>query len=87
MLNHAGFAIRKIPEEEVEETMAIYESFLAGDEEEALEEIGATDATLEFGDRPAAMGGDDATPVAPDPGDRRQRTETTDETGEPTHDE
>ncbi|WP_181685462.1 HypC/HybG/HupF family hydrogenase formation chaperone [Halorhabdus salina] len=41
ILNHAGFAIRKIPDEEVEETMAIYESFLEGDEDEALEEIGA----------------------------------------------
>jgi len=40
ILNHAGFAIRKIPEEEVEETMEIYESFLKDDEEEALEEIG-----------------------------------------------
>ncbi|QGN06044.1 HypC/HybG/HupF family hydrogenase formation chaperone [Halorhabdus sp. CBA1104] len=43
ILNHAGFAIRKIPEEEVEETMEIYESFLEGDEDEALEEIGASD--------------------------------------------
>ena len=58
VLNHAGFAIRKIPDEEVEETMELYESFLSGDEEEALEEIGATDATLEFGDRPAAMDGE-----------------------------
>ncbi|WEL18389.1 MULTISPECIES: HypC/HybG/HupF family hydrogenase formation chaperone [unclassified Halorhabdus] len=41
ILNHAGFAIRKIPDEEVEETMEIYESFLEGDEDEALEEIGA----------------------------------------------
>ena len=80
VLNHAGFAIRKIPEEEVAETIEIYEAFLEGDEEEALEEIGATDATLEFGDRPAGIGGDDATAVAPDPGDRRRGTET----GEPT---
>ncbi|ACV12498.1 hydrogenase assembly chaperone hypC/hupF [Halorhabdus utahensis DSM 12940] len=41
ILNHAGFAIRKIPDDEVEETMEIYESFLEGDEDEALEEIGA----------------------------------------------
>ncbi|MGM0371588.1 MAG: HypC/HybG/HupF family hydrogenase formation chaperone [Halobacteriota archaeon] len=54
VLNHAGFAIRKIPDDEVAETMALYESFLSGDEADALEEIGATDATLEFGDRPAA---------------------------------
>ncbi len=55
VLNHAGFAIRKIPDEEVAETIEIYEAFLEGDEEEALEEIGATDATLEFGSRPAAV--------------------------------
>jgi len=41
VLNHAGFAIRKIPDAEVEETIEIYESFLEGDEEEALDEIGA----------------------------------------------
>lgn len=41
ILNHAGFAIRKIPEDQVEETMEIYESFLEDDEDEAREEIGA----------------------------------------------
>lgn len=55
VLNHAGFAIRKIPDDEVEETIELYESLLAGDEDDALEEIGATDATLRFGDRPAAV--------------------------------
>ena len=70
ILNHAGFAIRKIPEDEVEETIEIYESFLDGDEDEALEEIGAGDAMLEFGDRPTAMDGE-PTPVTPDPGERR----------------
>lgn len=70
VLNHAGFAIRKIPEEEVEETIEIYESFLEGDEAEALEEIGAEDAVLEFGERPAAIEGE-RPPTAPDPGDRR----------------
>ena len=42
ILNHAGFAIRKIPDDEVEETLEIYESFLEGDEDEALEEIGGS---------------------------------------------
>jgi hydrogenase expression/formation protein HypC len=41
ILNHAGFAIRKIPDREVEETMAIYESLFGDDTEEALDEIGA----------------------------------------------
>ena len=61
VLNHAGFAIRKIPDDDVEETIELYESLLAGDEDEALEEIGATDATLEFGDRPAAVDSPEAT--------------------------
>ena len=77
VLNHAGFAIRKIPEEEVDETIEIYESFLEGDEDEALEEIGAEDAMLEFGDRPAAMDGEVAQ-MTPDPGDRRSGREDDD---------
>ncbi len=69
ILNHAGFAIRKIPESEVDETIEIYESFLEGDEEDALEEIGAEDAVLEFGDRPAAVQ-EESPAVKTDPGDR-----------------
>ncbi|SFC49246.1 hydrogenase expression/formation protein HypC [Halobiforma haloterrestris] len=52
VLNHAGFAIRKIPDHEVEETMAIYESLFADDPDEALEEIGSQGsetAELELG--------------------------------------
>lgn len=87
VLNHAGFAIRKIPDEEVEETIELYESLLAGDEDEALEEIGATDATLEFGDRPAAVEEGEATATTtidgiaqrPGPGSRTGPGETTDE--------
>ena len=59
ILNHAGFAIRKIPDTEVEETIAIYESFLEGDEDEALEEIGAADAVLEFGEQQSGVRGRD----------------------------
>ncbi|MFB6109717.1 MAG: HypC/HybG/HupF family hydrogenase formation chaperone [Halodesulfurarchaeum sp.] len=36
VLNHAGFAIRKIPEAEVEETMEYYESLLGAAEGESL---------------------------------------------------
>jgi hydrogenase expression/formation protein HypC len=69
VLNHAGFAIRKIPDEEVAETMELYESLLSG--EEALEELGESDATLSFGDRPAAesVASTDRRPA--DPGDAR----------------
>lgn len=80
VLNHAGFAIRKIPDDEVAETMELYESLLAGDEEDALEEIGATDATLEFGDRPAALDEENTTVTSTNripqgPGDARTGTE------------
>lgn len=38
ILNHVGFAIRRIPEGEIEETMALYESFMDGDPEDMLTE-------------------------------------------------
>ena len=63
ILNHAGFAIRKIPEQEVEETIAIYESLFGDDAEEALDEIGAPrGADIDLGGKQAAVepeGGDD----------------------------
>ena len=36
ILNHVGFAIRRIPEEEVEETLALYDQLLAELEREDL---------------------------------------------------
>ncbi|AUX08248.1 hydrogenase expression/formation protein HypC [Halalkaliarchaeum desulfuricum] len=85
VLNHAGFAIRKIPDDDVEETIELYESLLAGDEDEALEEIGATDATLEFGDRPTAVDSPEGTKTTtidgiaqrPEAGSRTVREEPT----------
>ena len=38
ILNHVGFAIRRIPDAEIEQTMALYESFITGDPEDALAE-------------------------------------------------
>ncbi|MFT4890085.1 MAG: hydrogenase expression/formation protein HypC [Halobacteriales archaeon] len=49
VLNHAGFAIRKIPDDEVEETIQLYEAMLQGDEADGLEEIGAMDEELGIG--------------------------------------
>ena len=37
VLNHAGFAIRKIPEDEVAETIAYYEDLLGAEAGEALD--------------------------------------------------
>ncbi|MFW5965167.1 MAG: HypC/HybG/HupF family hydrogenase formation chaperone [Halodesulfurarchaeum sp.] len=74
VLNHAGFAIRKIPDAEVEETIELYESFLEGDE--ALEELGETDATLEFGDRPAGVDAGPTSTTDRNVSDPGARTET-----------
>jgi hydrogenase expression/formation protein HypC len=38
ILNHVGFAIRRIPEEEIDETMALYESFMDGEPDDMLTE-------------------------------------------------
>ena len=55
ILNHVGFAIRKIPHEEVEETLALYEQLLreaendmmAADVRDELRASGARQATEE----------------------------------------
>ena len=36
VLNHVGFAIRRIPAEEIAETLALYEELLAADDEDMM---------------------------------------------------
>ena len=36
ILNHVGFAIRRIPPEAVQETFALYEMLMAGDEDDLM---------------------------------------------------
>ena len=36
VLNHVGFAIRRIPAEEIAETLALYEELLAADDEDLM---------------------------------------------------
>ena len=36
ILNHVGFAIRRIPPESVEETLALYETLLRGEDDDDL---------------------------------------------------
>jgi hydrogenase expression/formation protein HypC len=38
ILNHVGFAIRRIPDDEIDETMALYESFMDEDPDDLLSE-------------------------------------------------
>jgi hydrogenase expression/formation protein HypC len=59
ILNHVGFAIRKIPESEIGETMALYDLLMR----EAENDMMAEDVRGEIqaaGLRPSAKGGDDA---------------------------
>jgi hydrogenase expression/formation protein HypC len=43
VLNHVGFAIRRIPPEEIGETLALYESLMAEAEAEGPEDLMAAD--------------------------------------------
>jgi hydrogenase expression/formation protein HypC len=46
ILNHVGYAIRRIPAEEIEETLALYESLL--DDEEPANDLMAADVLSEI---------------------------------------
>ena len=54
VLNHVGFAIRRIPEEEVEETLGLYDQILA---ELEKEDLMAADVRTEMGLDEEAPGG------------------------------
>ncbi len=56
ILNHVGFAIRKIPAGEIEETLALYERLL----QEAEEDIMAADVRGEIEAAPAVRPREDA---------------------------
>ncbi len=55
ILNHVGFAIRKIPAEEIEETLALYEELLQAAEADMM----AADVRGEMKAAPEKRGGDD----------------------------
>ena len=55
VLNHVGFAIRRIPEAEIEETLALYDRLLA---EMEKEDLMAADVRGELGLADAALGGE-----------------------------
>jgi len=49
VLNHVGFAIRRIPEEDLEETLALYERLLElAEAEDAAEDLMADDVRSEI---------------------------------------
>jgi hydrogenase expression/formation protein HypC len=52
ILNHVGFAIRRIPESEIDETLSLYESMMGGDpddmlREDLVDEVEAAASTVE----------------------------------------
>lgn len=55
ILNHVGFAIRRIPTDEIDETVALYESFMDGDPEDLLAED-VRDEIASGGSVPADVG-------------------------------
>ncbi len=57
ILNHVGFAIRRIPDDEIEETLALYESFMSGDPSDMLAED-VRDEIEAGGSVPAGAAGD-----------------------------
>jgi hydrogenase expression/formation protein HypC len=67
ILNHVGFAIRRIPDEEIDETLALYESFMDGDPddmltEDVVDEIEAGGSVPAGADAELAVEGDGAEP-------------------------
>ncbi|WP_306052106.1 HypC/HybG/HupF family hydrogenase formation chaperone [Natronococcus wangiae] len=70
ILNHVGFAIRRIPDDEIDETLALYESFVDGDPDDMLRED-VVDEIEAGGSVPAnaadgALAGDDDEPADAD---------------------
>lgn len=57
ILNHVGFAIRRIPDDEIDETLGLYESFMDGDPDDLLAEDVA-DEIESGGSVPAGAAGD-----------------------------
>ncbi|HKV07666.1 MAG TPA: HypC/HybG/HupF family hydrogenase formation chaperone [Thermoanaerobaculia bacterium] len=56
VLNHVGYAIRRIPPEDIEETLALYESLMAENGGGPEEDLMAADVRGEIA---AGMGGED----------------------------
>jgi hydrogenase expression/formation protein HypC len=55
ILNHVGFAIRRIPDSEIDETLALYESMMGGEPDDMLRED-LMDEVEAAGAGPAAAG-------------------------------
>ena len=54
VLNHVGYAIRRIPEDDIAETLALYEQLLRGASDDGEEDLMAADVRSEIG---AGVGG------------------------------
>jgi hydrogenase expression/formation protein HypC len=63
VLNHVGFAIRRIPESEIDDTLDLYESMMSGDpddmlREDLMDEVEAAGSTAAGPEAAAAAAGD-----------------------------
>jgi hydrogenase expression/formation protein HypC len=80
ILNHVGFAIRRIPDDEIEETMTLYESFMGADPDDLLRED-VMDEIESGGSVPAGAGGEVAGEDSPQPADANDAEDLLDELG------
>jgi hydrogenase expression/formation protein HypC len=81
VLNHVGFAIRRIPDAEIEETMTLYESFMGADPDDLLRED-VVDEIESGGSVPAGpAGGPAAEEDSPQPADANDAEDLLDELG------
>lgn len=86
ILNHVGFAIRRIPESEIDETMALYESFMSDDPDDMLTED-VVDEIEAGGSVPAAAASDhdldESVSNTPDSDDDSTTSESGDDSNTP----
>jgi hydrogenase expression/formation protein HypC len=85
VLNHVGFAIRRIPESEIDDTLDLYESMMSGDpddmlREDLMDEVEAAGSTA-AGPEAAAAAAGDATAATEEAADAEDAEAILDELG------
>jgi hydrogenase expression/formation protein HypC len=85
ILNHVGFAIRRIPESEIDDTLDLYESMMSGDpddmlREDLMDEVEAAGSTA-AGPEAAAAAAGDATAATEEAADAEDAEAILDELG------
>jgi hydrogenase expression/formation protein HypC len=80
ILNHVGFAIRRIPESEIDETLSLYESMMAGDPDDMLREdlLDEVEAAASTPDPSTGSPADETASVASSPSTGAERADADD---------